>query len=302
MDIDFSPEKSLFSLPVVRWCAALSALIAIGISVIIAFNLTEYPIDFSGKGFNKFAEFYKVPAAILAIGFTLVGLCAANHRSEQTKRQIERTSEQISLTTKQIDLTKIQNNFSNYYKHIEEFEKFCENQANVEFSIKSKRKLYSSIYPKSLSGDFTTSSKFTENIKGHVLTLFNISESLKSENIAERTDAAKKVMKFNDYFLENIGISANREYLSDLSEDEKIANAIYPDFAKIDFPEVIMEISNLTIFLHDILGFELNHVAPHGTIILKKEKLLAAEKDLGYPKPFDITDYLLYSPTGPFKL
>jgi len=63
VDINFRLKKFISSCLLVRWCAAVSAFIAVGISVIIACNLTEYPFDFTGDGFNKFAEFYKVPAA-----------------------------------------------------------------------------------------------------------------------------------------------------------------------------------------------------------------------------------------------
>lgn len=309
MDIDFSPEKSLFSLPIVRWCAGVSAFIAVGISVIIAFNLTEYPIDFSGDGFNKFAEFYKVPAAFLAIGFTLVGLCAANHRSEQTKRQIERTAKQIDLTTtqiglttKQIEITKVQNNFSNYYKHIEEFGKFCDIQAQDEFLIKSKRQLYRSIYPNSINGDLTTSIKFIENIKNHLLTIFDISQNFKSENVIERETVAKKISLLNKFFLDNIGISSKRRNSFHIREEDLDAYKMFPHLARIDFLQIIIEIADFPLFLHNILTFDLNYIASNGVLVLKKENLRSATSDLGASEPLDINDFLIYSPTKSFEI
>jgi hypothetical protein len=151
MNFDFSPEKSLFSLSIVRWCAAISFGIAATIFFIIIFHMRNFPFDFSGQGFNNFAEFYKVPAAFLAIGLTLVGICAANHRSEQTKKQIEKTTTQIELTNNQIELTKSQNNFSNYYKHIEEFEKYCGDHTDFKTITFQPRKLHRLLFPNSNS-------------------------------------------------------------------------------------------------------------------------------------------------------
>lgn len=167
MKIEFPPEKSLFSLPVVHWCGGLSFGIATLITLIIAYNLQGRSFDFSGTGFNQFAYLYKVPAALLAIGFTLIGLCAANHRSEQTKKQIERTLDQIGLTTKQIsltnnqiELTKIQNSFTNYFKHLEEFDKFT-SKIDVEiFKIQSQRNLHFYLFPNVRKGDYSLNNEF----------------------------------------------------------------------------------------------------------------------------------------------
>lgn len=230
MDINFSPEKSLFSLPVVRWCAAISAFIAVGISVIIACNLTEYPFDFTGDGFNKFAEFYKVPAAFLAIGFTLVGLCAANHRSEQTKKQIEKTSHQISLTT-------TQNTFANHYKNLEEFEKYLtslnkkndDDYANAESKnpktnfytdgitiIKSPhveknnyRKLYRRIYPESKNGNYLISVNFLNQLSSFQREILKLFNSFNKINIKTRQEAEFKISKLLDDFAKLNGISIN---------------------------------------------------------------------------------------------
>ena len=188
MNIDFSPEKSLFSLPVVQWCAGVSAVIAVVISFIIACNMKDYPIDLSGDGFNKLAEFYKVPISFLAIGLALVGLCGANHRSEQTKKQIERTANQIDLTNKQIDLTKSQNNFSNYYKHIEEFEKYCLDHENFDTHIPEPRKLYRIIYSKSSSNSeiFNIERKFIAELDGFIHSYMQLSQAFEGSDFALR--------------------------------------------------------------------------------------------------------------------
>ncbi len=59
-----------------------------------------------------FLDAMKVPGSILAFYLAVLGLIGANHRSEQTKKQISATGEQ--------------NRFANYFKHLEEFKKHVE--------------------------------------------------------------------------------------------------------------------------------------------------------------------------------
>ena len=177
MNIDFSPEKSLFELPIVRFCAMFFAGLALLSALLIAFNLRDLPIDLSGAGFNKFATYYKVPATFVAIGFTIIGLCGANHRSRQSQAQME-------LTTKQ-------NIFANHFKHVEEFEKYCKGRhQNVQddfdrevekyskhglpkevvplsghLSPTHYRAVYKRIFPKSKDGIFDISPVYVENIE-----------------------------------------------------------------------------------------------------------------------------------------
>jgi hypothetical protein len=159
----FDPEKSLFELRSVQWCVGIFLTISLLASLSIAYNARYVPFEFSGIGFAKFADLYKVPAAFIAIGLSLVGLCGANHRSEQAKHQMH--------------LTRSQNIFSNHFKHIEEFEKFLSSmhkksletiQRNNKKLLKAMqsdvdepylyinehqyRKLYTYIFPKSRAG------------------------------------------------------------------------------------------------------------------------------------------------------
>ncbi|HEU4818467.1 hypothetical protein, partial [Janthinobacterium sp.] len=224
MDIDFSPEKSLFSLPVVRWCAGISALISIAATITITYSLRHLPFDFTASGFNYFADLYKVPATILAIGFTLVGLCSANHRSEQTKKQIERTSSQIALTNNQITLTREQNIFANHYKHLEEFEKFLKIlhekevtnlnnrkeyfKRNIHFSPLAEtamlgahmdqekyRDIYKAIYPKSKLGKFESSSDYRNSLHNFACEVLSIYSEILTTNPTLLSD---NILKLND--------------------------------------------------------------------------------------------------------
>lgn len=126
----FDPEKSLFELRSVQWCVGIFLTISLLASFSIAYHARDLPFEFSGLGFAKFADLYKVPAAFIAIGLSLVGLCGANHRSEQAKHQMH--------------LTRSQNIFSNHFKHIEEFEKFLSSmhKKSLETIQRNNKKLH----------------------------------------------------------------------------------------------------------------------------------------------------------------
>jgi hypothetical protein len=147
----FDPEKSLFELSIVRWTAAATVIVALLLSLVIAFH-TKEPFAWDGDSVTHGVDLFKIPLGILAVGLTLIGIYGANHRSEQTRKQILRTAEQIFLTQNQ-------NNFSNYYKHIEEFEKYADLHKSP-FEIKTVRALYNQIFPKSRDGEYKVSAGF----------------------------------------------------------------------------------------------------------------------------------------------
>lgn len=259
MDIDFSPEKSLFSLPVVRLCAGLSAAIAILISLVILYNSRYYPFDLSGSGFNRFAEFHKVPIAILAIGFTLVGLCAANHRSEQTKKQIERTLSQIELTYSQIEITKGQNTFSNYYKHIEEFDKYCSAHNNETTEFEKPRILHKAIFNKanSSSTEYIISQQFIENIDSFLNKIIEISDALRSTDSPTRIKAGISISQHRNEFTDkyNIKIISKKESFKLNSGDEILS---LPDSS---WKEFFNELIKIAKGLDDILSFDVSYIS-----------------------------------------
>jgi hypothetical protein len=186
MKIDFSPDKSLFQLPIVRVCAWFFGGLALLCAVVIAINLRDLPFDFSGDGFNKFAVYYKVPAAFIAIGFTLIGLCGANHRSGQSKAQMELASKQ--------------NIFANHFKHVEEFEKYCKGRhdnvlASFEAELESNKKhglpveaaalsahlvpthyraMYKKMFPRSKDGIFVISPQYLKAIDDFAVAVVQI--------------------------------------------------------------------------------------------------------------------------------
>ncbi|EOA9037069.1 hypothetical protein ACIMS2_004500 [Vibrio harveyi] len=147
MKIDlFNPNKSFFSLIIVQSTIAIITLISIAISLTIYYN-SNLELSLSYQGFNHAISVFKVPLGILALLIPLGAIYATNHRSRQTIKQIE--------------LTRIQNNFNNYYKHIEEYIKYCEkNNLKLlnELTLTKDthinyRSIHNKIFPQIMSGE-----------------------------------------------------------------------------------------------------------------------------------------------------
>ncbi|OBV39785.1 hypothetical protein ASR47_10127 [Janthinobacterium psychrotolerans] len=248
--------------------------------------MTAYPFDFSGTGFNKFAELYKVPAAFLAIGFTLVGLCAANHRSEQTKRQIERTSLQITLSNDQIALTKKQNIFSNHYKHREEFEKFLKRLHDNEVTYLENRKkffasnklfsgleksaligphmdidryrdIYADIYPNSKAGDFDCSPIYQERLNSFIFKIFEIHSEILTKNSILLSQNMIKIHEATASFKDINHINIPHETTSRVTISSKKI-----DIPSSNFKFLFIEAFEAALLIIKILSFDIDYKKP----------------------------------------
>lgn len=143
----FDPEIGFLDLKVVRFTIGTMLLTSIFIALII-YNQSRLEFRFDYEGFNNLLNIFKVPLGFSALIIPIVALLAANHRSEQTKKQIEVTNKQ--------------NCFSNYYKHLEEFEKYFKKyEGKDEYMSKlDSRHMHGLIFPRSLEGDLTLSDNY----------------------------------------------------------------------------------------------------------------------------------------------
>lgn len=113
----FHPEIGFFDLKIVRATIIVITCASMVISLLIIFN-SDLEMNLSYIGWNNFITIFKVPLGILAILIPLGAIYATHHRSIQTLEQMKQTRMQLKMTASQ-------NEFSNYYKHLEEFEKYC---------------------------------------------------------------------------------------------------------------------------------------------------------------------------------
>jgi hypothetical protein len=134
------PLKSYIELPLFQITLTTAILLALITTVLIISN-SDLQWKFDYVGFNSFVEIFRVPLSVMAIAITIIAILATMHRSAQTREQII--------------ITNTQNVFSNYYKHIEEFEKY------LNSAIKSKNLIFENLrlahkclFPNSFQGNY----------------------------------------------------------------------------------------------------------------------------------------------------
>ncbi|MBL4760058.1 MAG: hypothetical protein JKY80_04285 [Mariprofundaceae bacterium] len=139
----FDPRRNFISLPIV-WITIGLFFISSGLmaGLIIANENLEYLP--TSEGFNNLITVFKVPLGTLAVLIPIIALLAANHRSGQTKEQISHSDEQT--------------NFTNYYKHLEEFEKFIANPVLEKWvEIQRVRAMHDKLFPFARDGGYAIS-------------------------------------------------------------------------------------------------------------------------------------------------
>jgi hypothetical protein len=191
----FDPHKSLLELPIVRWTAFFLLLFfCTTIAIVIHNRQLIMKLDYDGLHYAL--TLFRIPIGIVALAVPIFAILAANHRSEQSREQMRLSSEQ--------------NIFSNHYKHVEEFEKYCtrlyermidhdekvrtryekstgilKNFANESFiptnvNANYSRLVYKKIYPKSVAGDLRMSREFIDSLDSFILAILENAESFNS--------------------------------------------------------------------------------------------------------------------------
>lgn len=161
------------------WWALLGPLItASGFALYIGFNAS---LNFTPgyEGLNNILIFFKVPLGILALIFPFVAFVATSHRSNQTKEQI--------------DLVNSQNNFTNFYKHKEEFLKILsglEDSHDIKFY--NTHELYRELFPDNSTKFIESQSKPSTREKLHLEYVTeeynNVCKMLEQSPITQNTD------------------------------------------------------------------------------------------------------------------
>jgi hypothetical protein len=275
----FNPEKSLFELGVIRAIAAMTAGSAIFITITIALN-SELSISLDFIGFNHAIIAFRFPLGILALGLSIIGICGANHRSEQTKRQIERTSLQI-------DLTRSQNNFANYYKHMEEFDKYCEKNRpeNIEFS--STRALHRKIYRDSRLGTFSNSPRVDEHMREILARFINLTYHLCTKDVSDYREAIYNILTMRTELLKEFGLTqrAKRE----TSNVQSVDGVEYRLF-DTSYEGIFQSFITLFETIDKILHFDADYETPEALGIITRIDLAGARLcriNLHIPEPLN---------------
>lgn len=137
-------------------------LTSFSIAGVIVYH-TPLDWDLSGEGFNHFVQTFKVPLGLAALLIPGIALLASNHRSVQTRAQI------IAAES--------QNNFSNYYKHLEEFEKYAGKHLATSQGhsiLRHVRETHKRLFPDAINGNLRVSPKLIATIERQVSDLLEV--------------------------------------------------------------------------------------------------------------------------------
>lgn len=141
--LKFKPNAGFFELKVVWLTIALILAASVALMAIIYFD-SEMPKGcFNYECVNNFLTIFKVPIGITALLIPILAVYATNHRSIQSKAAAE--------------IAQAQNTFVNYYKHLDEFEKYGHKLEINKYFIDFRR-LHKKMYPKAEEGIFSISS------------------------------------------------------------------------------------------------------------------------------------------------
>ncbi|HBC3447657.1 TPA: hypothetical protein KDY51_001516 [Vibrio parahaemolyticus] len=150
----------------------------------------DWKLDVEGIKFF-FLDAMKVPGSILAFYLAVLGLIGANHRSEQTKKQIEEAS--------------VQNDFANYYKHKEEFLKYVDSIDESKYFVASKMtRMHGWLFPASRCRDFKVNPDSVHRLDSHI-SLFAGYLSVLVDESAHK-DACDRMNNLNDMIQADFGL------------------------------------------------------------------------------------------------
>ncbi|MBD0787215.1 hypothetical protein HUO09_12745 [Vibrio sp. Y2-5] len=136
----------------------ISLSVGSSIWIVIHSDLVYLP---SYKGINNLLVIFKVPLGVLALIIPAVAIIASNHRSVQSAKQIE--------------LVNSQNNFTNYFKHREEFSIYLSKNEDV---FNEPNHLHNTLYPDAIKGDLIVNKEIIESLIEYIIEFTNILSKL----------------------------------------------------------------------------------------------------------------------------
>ncbi|MCF2911871.1 hypothetical protein [Halomonas sp. Cn5-12] len=252
-------EKSLLQLK--RFWLPVLFVIVVAVAIAIYIYKSSSLVFVPGyEGLDGLVKIYKVPLGVLSLLFPLVALIATSHRSEQTKKQIE--------------MSYLQNSFSNFYKHLEEFDKLV-NKSN-DFGLREFNPfdLYKILFPLNSPSNVITCSHGKD--KGAVSKLNEIATKLvdKVSLINEfKGDYNKLEVVYIDFFVLLINASIELSFIP--RPNNAVRWVKFKGF-DVSFP---LFTTSLKPFLHyDLLSNYINQLSGFGMISVEMPELNIDEK------------------------
>lgn len=296
--VTFDPDKAFLSLPIVRYTLSFILLSVAASICTIAINDTLY-FSFNSDGFNSAANIFRVPIGLFTLSIPALALLAANHRSEQTKQQMTLTRNQIARTDRQIEIAAGQNVFSNYFKHLEEFEKrFNKGSNKGGMHISNPHKLHSAMFPRARKGELSVDPDFYRTFSGNVTSFINACTDLSNAMPGGKWEQlafylSTQMRKISEEYQLNVGITSGMQVSTGGNNKEA--------FILIDgnLRAFIAHFIEIFAYIDGVMAFDQNYEAPN-----RLQKLLKLDLN-GVPNATYMSnrDYrfsfekLLYMPT-----
>jgi len=152
----FDAKKDFFNLKIVQVFSfgLIISSVLVCSTILCQENLSW---DFSSEGFNNILSIFKVPLGILALLIPIIALLATNHRSVQSVEQIK--------------VAEAQNNFSNSFKHLEEFNKYMEDVIKCDWliTVKDNFAIHRKLFPNVRNGDY----RIDDDIKNKLINIYD---------------------------------------------------------------------------------------------------------------------------------
>jgi len=232
----FDPHKSFLSLKILWIVVAIHFAIAVIFSILIIYNSNLTP-SYDYTGFNNALNIFKIPLGILALIIPIVALLAANHRSEQTKEQMRLASEN--------------NNFSNFYKHTEEFESYLSEHEESKTKIALPRKFHRLAFPGAKHGNFKVGERIGSQVDEYLSAIIHASAGLNDQKTW--TQAADTLDSLIQRYAENFYIKSYYSSTSGNSISAFERTVFIPDG---DVKNLIIATKNISEKIRDSLLFD----------------------------------------------
>ena len=245
------------------WGVSLSILTAI---IILAANYQFYTFSLSKEGLSNFLELMSLPIGILTGTTIILGFIATIHRSKQAAESIKQTEQSLEHSNKLFKAQQAQNNFANYYKHKEEFDRFLEQKrkqlrSNLEESnclnhyiiqlYQNNQVMYPLLFPNNSEAKGSILNKDAKEIP-YIENTKNIYFKWKDTISKIYEDCYKLVYNFNsETCFQNYVIEEREEYIN----------------FKQNFNKLLLKLNQIRQDISSSLGFEIRkkHVSKNHT-------------------------------------
>ncbi|EIU6819595.1 hypothetical protein ACSVUS_003705 [Vibrio alginolyticus] len=186
-----------------------------------------------------FLDAMKVPGSILAFYLAVLGLIGANHRSEQTKKQISATGEQ--------------NRFSNYFKHLEEFKKHVDGlEHRDQIDMTKIRLLHDNVFPRAYDfGEYSIDRGQLDHIVGLLQAIKMFLYQVKT--VGDLNSLPEDFVNLRRLQSE-FGMKSVIQLKGIVSHDESVNNRVEL------FNEVLFDINRFSYLIRDLAAFSYDQV------------------------------------------